>query len=279
MKNRIKFKKYRIIGSTNIAFAKLIPSIITLIGLGIGLSAIRFALNERWEMAVLCILGAAIVDGIDGRVARMLNATTSFGAELDSLCDFVNFGVAPSMVVYLWSLQDLKAKLIGWSVVLFFAMAMVIRLARFNDTSKNPVYGDFYKKFFLGIPAPCGGILILIPLILSFDIAEDWEFDIRSMKAYIAIYAVLIGILVASRIPTFSLKSFKIKQENVWMVLVFCAVTIATTIIYPWHVLPILSLCYLGLVPISFVHARKQISLNATTDKKNVEHIATYDKL
>jgi len=171
--------------------SRLFPNMITIAGLCCGLSAIRFGMAGRWEMAVGFILAAALIDGMDGRVARMLGATSLFGAQLDSLSDFMCFGVSPVLVLYMWQLHDIKG--IGWAVVLFFAVCMALRLARFNtglyDDSKEP----WEKQFFTGIPAPAGGILSLLPLVISLQFDNGFMLP----PAVTACNVMLVGTLMA----------------------------------------------------------------------------------
>ena len=150
-----------------LSILKLLPNFLTLLALTIGLNSFKMALEGNWERAVICIVVAAIIDGIDGKLARLLNATSSFGAELDSLCDFVNFGVCPVVVLYLW-LYTIIAPAFLWSATVTYTICMSIRLARFNTSVLNP--SKISKMFFIGVPAPCGAMLVLLPLILSFEI-------------------------------------------------------------------------------------------------------------
>jgi CDP-diacylglycerol--serine O-phosphatidyltransferase len=155
-----------------IPFIKLLPNFITLLGLVVGVSAIKFGLDGRWEKAVYCTLVAAIIDGIDGRIARMLNATSPFGAELDSLCDFANFGVVPAYLVYLWSFQQYEYKVFSWGSILLFMVCMALRLARFNTAIFQEIHNKKIEYFFTGVPAPCGALLALMPMILDFEVSS-----------------------------------------------------------------------------------------------------------
>jgi len=248
----IKFKK-------PIPFTKLLPNVVTLVGLIIGVSSIRFALDSAWEKAVYCILIATIIDGLDGRVARMLNATSHFGAELDSLCDFINFGFCPAMLVYLWSFQQYEHKVISWASIMLFIVCMAIRLARFNTTI---VETDEEQKedsrFFTGVPAPCGAILALIPIILDFEATTlISEFNVRNYTLCINLYIIIIALLLSSRFPTISLKKIQITPEYLSFSMIISAIVIILTVIYPWYALPSAAIMYLLSIPVCIYYARK----------------------
>jgi CDP-diacylglycerol---serine O-phosphatidyltransferase len=224
--------------------SRLLPNMVTISGLCCGLTAIRFAMLGRFEIAVGLIIAAAIIDGMDGRIARMLGATSSFGAQLDSLSDFVCFGVAPALVMYLWQLQDIKG--LGWAVVLFFSVCAALRLARFNtglyDDSKPP----WEAQFFTGVPSPAGGILCLLPLIISLEME-----NITIPTGLSALYVLLIGGLMASRIPTFAGKNIRIKHEYIPHFMIACSFLLVLFTIEPWLFIPAISLCYLATIPLS----------------------------
>lgn len=233
-----------------VPIAKLIPNILTLIGLVVGVSSIRFALDSRWEMAVYCVVIATVIDGLDGKIARMLNATSHFGAELDSLCDFVNFGVCPALLTYLWSFQQYEFKVISWAAMMIFVVCMGIRLARFNTMALNPAETKQSKMFFTGVPAPSGAMLALTPMILDFEITTFIEdFSIRSHTLSIDLYIVIIALLLASKLPTISIKNISIKPEYLSLLMIIFAIIIIITVIYPWYVLPIAAIIYLLSIP------------------------------
>lgn len=243
-----------------LSFVKLFPNIITILGLTIGVSSIRFALDGKWEQAVTCILIAAIIDGIDGKVARLLKATSIFGAELDSLSDFVNFGVSPAMLIYLWSFAQYEYKLVAWGAVLVFIVCMAIRLARFNTSINvgnmtNMPYNT--KFFFTGVPAPSGALLAVVPIMVDFDLTTILHFQIRSYILPTVLYLIFIGFLVASRVPTVSIKNISIKPQYVWMSLCVSAFAIIALWIYPWFILPVLALIYLLSLPISILISKR----------------------
>jgi CDP-diacylglycerol---serine O-phosphatidyltransferase len=242
-----------------VPFTKLFPNVVTLVGLIIGVSSIRFALDSAWEKAVYCILIATVIDGLDGRVARMLNATSHFGAELDSLCDFINFGLCPALLIYLWSFQQYEHKVMSWASVMLFIVCMAIRLARFNtaivetdEKAKNN------SKFFVGVPAPSGAILALIPMVLDFEITNFLpEVNVRNYTLCINIYIIIIGLLLASRFPTISLKRINVRPEYLSLSMILSSVVAIVAVIYPWYLLPIAAIMYLLSIPVCVYYVKK----------------------
>ena len=225
----------------------LVPNFFTLLSLCAGLTAIRMAIDSRFEMAVALIVVAGLLDAIDGRVARLLKAQSRFGAELDSLADFVNFGVAPVIVIYTWGLSSLKG--FGWITVLVFSIAMGLRLARFNAMLEveKP---HWMSNYFTGVPAPAGAIAVMLPVYLHYA-------DLLDMRPYpqiIAVYTMGLAFLLASSIPTFSgkLMGEKIEREWVLPILVGVGLWIALLMQYPHQMLAIGTAIYLGLIPLSW---------------------------
>lgn len=233
--------------------AKLFPNIITLLALCSGLTALRFAFFGRWESAVLFVIIAAFLDSMDGRIARMLNATSRFGAELDSLCDSINFGVVPAIILYLWQTKDIRG--FGWGSALFIVVCMVIRLARFNTIAEDAKHDnkirDLMNNFFVGIPAPAAAILLLCPVIL------DFEADIALPTLLVIIYVFIIAGLAASRLPTFSPKAIKIKPRNIAQIMIIIGIFIIGFIVEKWKTVLILSLIYLITIPFSIIKYNK----------------------
>lgn len=219
--------------------SRLFPNMITIAGMCCGLSSIRWAMLGRWELAVTFILAAAIIDGMDGRVARMLGATSTFGAQLDSLSDFLCFGVAPALVIYMWALQDVKG--IGWAVVLFFSVCTALRLARFNTALFDEEKEAWTKQFFTGVPSPAGGILCLLPLIIALQFNQDFTLP----DPFIICHVIIVGTLMASRIPTFSGKQLRIKHEWVPQFMIACSFLLVIFIIEPWLFIAGISMVYL----------------------------------
>ncbi len=251
----LKIKRVKI--NKPIPFIKLIPNFLTILSLLIGVSAVKFALDGKWESTVYCTLIAALIDGIDGRVARMLNATTPFGAELDSLCDFANFGVAPAYSIYLWSFQQYEYKVFSWAAILLFISCMALRLARFNATVWQE---KKYQYFFAGVPAPCGAILALMPMIIDFEISVKLNATLRSHTILIDIYITIVGLLLASRLPTISAKNLRVKPEYLSLAMILFVTVIINIIIYPWYSLPIISLFYILSIPASVIFASRIIN-------------------
>lgn len=226
-----------------LALAKLIPNIITVSAVCSGLTAIRFALEARWDMAVAAILLAAVLDALDGRMARLLNATSAFGAQLDSLFDILSFGVAPALVLYFWSLQDAGG--IGWAVTLFLVVCCGLRLARFNSLlGKLPPYA---YNYFTGVPAPAGGTLALLPVVLwlAFGI------DLATHPLIVGGWAVVVAGLMVSRIPTFSFKRLKVPQPYVLPFLILAALLFAGIAGRPWPTLVVVAVLYMATFPFS----------------------------
>lgn len=235
--------------------SRLFPNMITIAGLCCGLSAIRFAMIERWELAVAFIIAAAIIDGMDGRVARMLGATSDFGAQLDSLSDFLCFGIAPALVMYMWQLHDIKS--IGWAMTLYFSVCTALRLARFNTSLYDDNKQPWEKLFFTGVPSPAGGILCLLPLIATLQ----FEGDLSIPHWVTALNILLVGTLMASRIPTFAGKNIRIKHEIILPFMIGGGFLLALFLIEPWLFLVAVSVAYLFSIIFS---VRKYRSLKAS---------------
>lgn len=235
---------------------RLFPSVITVMAICFGLTSIRYALNQQWEMAVAFIIIAGFLDVVDGRLARFLKATSNFGAQLDSLADFVNFGVSPAIILYLWYLHKIQIKGLGWALVLFYAICSAIRLARFNSDLSEVDRPAWREGFFTGVPAPMGAYLAVLPMIISFEIEDIQKY---CHPLYIGIYLVVIGILMASRLPTFATKKIAIHKEYISLVLVFFGLLVGVIIIQPWFSLAVLGLLYIFSFPFS-VRAFKKMS-------------------
>ena len=236
----------------------LIPNIFTLVGLCAGLTAIRMGIEHRWDLAIAALVFAAVLDGIDGRVARLLKASSRFGAELDSLADFVNFGVAPAIIMFNWALEDLRS--VGWIAVLVFAVCSALRLARFNvslDATDTPAWKSNY---FVGVPAPAGAIILLLPIY-----AQDLGLHVPILTPFVLLYTLAIALLMVSRVPTFSGKLIgqRIAREYVPPLFVAAALFIALLLTFPSLTLAVGSLLYLALIPVSayryFADERKQV--------------------
>jgi CDP-diacylglycerol---serine O-phosphatidyltransferase len=221
----------------------LVPNVITLLAICAGLTAIRLSTEGRMELAVAAIVFAALLDGIDGRVARMIKGQSKFGAELDSLADFVNFGVAPGLILYFWQLHELGNA--GWIAAMVFAISGGLRLARFNATMDDPNKPAFAANYFTGVPAPAGAITVLLPVYLAFLGTP------RLPVVLTALYTLVIAFLMVSRLPVFSGKTVKMRVPPEMVLPVFVSVIffIALLIGYPWYILSACTIAYLLSLP------------------------------
>jgi CDP-diacylglycerol---serine O-phosphatidyltransferase len=223
-----------------LSIVQLLPNVLTITAIAAGLTAIRFGIDGRYETAVLLIMLAALIDGIDGRLARATNSDSLIGAEMDSLADFLNFGVAPVLVVFFWGLQDLPRA--GWIGVLVYAICMVLRLARFNVQSKSSEEVD--ENHFVGVPAPAGALLVMLPMYVSFALADE-----RILAPQlITLYMVVVGLLLISPLPTPSFKKLTVSRRNASYFLLGLALTGVAVLNFPWEILMALCLAYAGLV-------------------------------
>jgi CDP-diacylglycerol--serine O-phosphatidyltransferase len=220
----------------------MVPNILTLLALCAGMTAVRFAMGGNFEAAVFSIIAAGIFDGLDGRMARLLKATSSFGAELDSLSDFVSFGVAPAAVLYLWTLSGLQG--FGWAIALLFAVCCALRLARFN-TETHAEAPSYAAPFFTGAPAPAGAGLVMVPMFLSFEWG-DWLFRSPYLSA---VTVTGIALLMVSKVPTVSLKRIRIPHHLVIPTLLGFGVATAFLTTEPWLTLTAVGIVYVGSIP------------------------------
>jgi len=230
----------------------LLPNLITLLALCAGLTSIRLAFEQKLELALAAIVFAALLDGIDGRVARMLKGTSRFGAELDSLADFVNFGVAPALILYFWDLHELKS--VGWIAALVFAICAGLRLARFNVMIDDPDRPAWAANFFVGVPAPAGAITVLLPLYIHFLGMPR----VSVVAPVTFLYTLAIAFLMVSRLPVFSGKKLgtRVRPEMVLPVFVLVVLFFALLISYPWEVLAVGTVLYLVALPFSWYSYR-----------------------
>ena len=231
----------------------LIPNLITLLAICIGLTAIRMGIEGRMELAVYAVVAAAVLDGLDGRLARLLKGTSRFGAELDSLSDFVNFGVATGYVLWIFVLHDLKS--FGWIIVLTLACAMALRLARFNVMIDDPDRPEWQKNFFVGMPAPAGAITAMLPLYLHFIGVPVQEYG----AVPVGLYILFIAFLTISRIPCYAGKTLGVRVPRERVLPIFVAVVIAAGLLfaYPFEMLSLIVIAYLALIPVSVAAYRK----------------------
>ncbi|WP_131193930.1 CDP-alcohol phosphatidyltransferase family protein [Lichenihabitans psoromatis] len=232
----------------------ILPNLVTILALCLGLTAIRMAADGQFDKAVLSILAAAVLDGIDGRLARALKGTTRFGAELDSLADFLDFGVAPALTLYFWSLSGVKS--FGWFAAMVFAIACALRLARFNVALDDDDKPSWTSQFFTGMPAPAGAVVVLMPLYLHYSV-----FELNISRAFVPleiIYVLAVAALMASRLPHWSGKTIgRVPRDQVIFVLFGVAVVILLLATFPMEMLIVLTLAYLVHIPISMRRVRQ----------------------
>jgi CDP-diacylglycerol--serine O-phosphatidyltransferase len=228
----------------------ILPNMLTLIGVCIGLTSIRFALDGKFEFAIIAIIFAALIDGLDGRIARLIKATSKVGKELDSLTDMISFGVAPAFIMYFWKLNTLGR--FGWLVCLIYVICVALRLARFNvNSNQEPSWRD---NFFEGVPSPAGGILVLTPLIISLT-----NFNLIQLHYDIIVPAffIITSLLLISKFPSYSFKKIVIQRKTTIFLLFGIVLFFGLLLIYPFNVIAISAVIYLLMLPISFFHYQK----------------------
>ena len=242
-KNKIKLvseKKTRVI----------LPNMFTLVGVCIGLSSIKFAFDGNFKFSIIAIIVAAIIDGLDGRIARLIKGTSKVGKELDSLTDVISFGVAPAFIMYFWSLNQIGR--VGWLICLIYVMCVALRLARFNVSSESePSWKD---NFFEGIPSPAGGVLVLMPLVYSFS-----EFQIFQLNydLIVPILFIIVSILLVSKVPTYSFKKIKVQRSLTIFLLLGIVFYFGLVLVYTFNALVLSALIYFLIIPISSIHYLK----------------------
>lgn len=232
----------------------LLPNIVTLLALAAGLTSVRFAIEGRLEHAALAVIAAAVLDGLDGRIARYLKGTSRFGAELDSLADFVSFGCAPALILWFWQLNTLKTA--GWVACLLLAFAMALRLARFNVMIDDPARPAWQKAFAVGVPAPAGAMMVMLPIHLSLAGAPQFAGE----SLLVLVWTLISTALIISRVPTFSGKGFKspVPRERVIPILAGVLVTLALAASHPFETISVLTLVYVALIPVAWQRYRRQ---------------------
>lgn len=249
-------------------YHKLIPNIMTLMALAAGLTGIQYAMNAEWEKAAIAIVIAAFLDTLDGATARLLKATSEFGAQLDSFSDFLAFGVAPAIILYLWILEE--SGKVGWIAMLVFAVASAMRLARYNIT-KMPTKGVWSKGFFAGVPAPAGAGIAMLPLF-AWLLAPDFFEQFAYLNFAIGIWVILCAGLMVSRIPTWSSKQIKVKPKMFTPAMAVAALLIAALVQAPWITLTICATIYLATIPFSILHFKKIV--RETNEKIDLADLA-----
>ena len=228
----------------------ILPNMLTLIGVCIGLSSIRFALDDKFELAIIAIIFAALIEGLDGRIARLIKGTSKVGKELDSLTDMISFGVAPAFIMYFWKLNTLGR--FGWLLCLVYVICVALRLARFNiNSNQEPSWRD---NFFEGVPSPAGGILVLTPLIISLS-----GFDLFQLNYELIVptFFILTSFLLISKFPTYSFKKIVIPRRTTIFLLFGIVLFFGLLLIYTFNVIAISAVIYVFLLPISFFHFQK----------------------
>ena len=240
----------------------ILPNMLTLIGVCIGLTSIRFALDGKFEFAIIAIIFAALIDGLDGRIARLIKGTSKVGKELDSLTDMISFGVAPAFVMFFWKLDTLGR--FGWLVCLIYVICVALRLARFNvNSNQEPSWRD---NFFEGVPSPAGGILVLTPLIISLT---NFNYIELNYDIIVPAFFITTSLLLISKFPSYSFKKIVIQRKTTIFLLFGIVLFFGLLLIYPFSIISISAVVYLLMLPISFFHYQKLKKQNQ--DKDSIE--------
>ena len=253
-------KKFKLV--SNKKTRTILPNMFTLVGVCIGLTSIKFAFDERFGLAIICIIVAGFIDGLDGRIARLIKGTSQVGKELDSLTDVISFGVAPAFIMYFWQLNTLGR--VGWLICLVYVICVALRLARFNVNSESqPSWKD---NFFEGVPSPAGGILVLMPLIYS---KSEIQFLNVDFTYFTPILFILISVLLISKLPTYSFKKIAVPRRLTIFLLFGVVLFFGLLLIYTYNVIVISSLLYLALIPFSIFHFQ---NLNKKFINENIDN-------
>ena len=242
----------------------ILPNILTLVGVCIGLTSIKFAFDGKFELSIIAVIVAGIIDGLDGRIARLIKGTSKVGKELDSLTDVISFGVAPAFIMYFWSLSEIGR--LGWLISLIYVICVTLRLARFNVSSEGEA--SWKDNFFEGIPSPAGGILVLMPLVYSFS---EIQFFNPNYKIIVPILFISISILLISKIPTYSLKKIVVPRSTTIFLLLVVVLYFGLLLIYSFNTLIISGALYLLMIPVSAAHYLI-INKNSKIKGDNIEH-------
>ena len=253
-------KKFKLVSNKKTRTS--LPNMFTLVGVCIGLTSIKFAFDERFGLAIICIIVAGLIDGLDGRIARLIKGTSQVGKELDSLTDVISFGVAPAFIMYFWQLNTLGR--VGWLICLIYVICVALRLARFNVNSETqPSWKD---NFFEGVPSPAGGILVLMPLIYSKSEIQILNID---NSYFVPILFILISLLLISKLPTYSFKKIAVPRRLTIFLLFGVVLFFGLLLIYTYNVIVISSLLYLALIPLSIFHFQ---NLNKKFVNENIDN-------
>ena len=243
----------------------ILPNMFTLIGVCIGLSSIKFAFDGNFTLSIIAIIVAAIIDGLDGRIARLIKGTSKVGKELDSLTDIVSFGVAPAFIMYFWKLNELGR--VGWLICLIYVVCVALRLARFNvNSALEPSWKD---NFFEGVPSPAGGVIVLLPLIYSLSDIQVFEIN---YDIFVPILFVLISVLLISKLPTYAFKKISVPRNMTIFLLFGVVLYFGLLLIYTFNAIVISGLIYFIMIPISFMHYNKSSKKFKEQDIANDEH-------
>ena len=258
-------KKFKLVSSKKTRY--LLPNILTLAGVCLGISSIKFSIDGNFSLAVTLILFAAILDALDGRIARLIKGTSEFGKELDSLTDFVSFGIAPVLILYFWELQNYGK--LGWAIALIYSVCCVLRLARFNLTKIGETETWKYN-FFEGIPSPAGGLLILMPLIYELTDLK-FGFEVKKITPF---FTVTIAILLVSKVPTLSLKKISISPKTTVFLLLGIGIVFIALLFYTLKTLLIFGIFYLISIPVSyFIYNSQNKKFTDKTTEENHEDV------
>ena len=249
MRGRVRRPRSRVRGLPHLSVNRMVPNVLTLLALCAGMTAIRYAVNGEFQYAVFAIIAAGIFDGLDGRLARLLKATSPFGAELDSLSDFISFGVAPAAVLYLWTMAHWHS--LGWAIVLFYAVCCALRLARFNAQLGAAPAPPWRANFFSGAPAPAGAGLLMLPMFVSFEWGGGWADWIARSPYLNGVWITAVALLMISTVPTVSLK--RIRIPNHWVVPTLLGIGVMTGFFTtaPWPTLTCVGAVYLASIPLT----------------------------
>ena len=253
-------KKFKLV--SNKKTRTILPNIFTLVGVCIGLTSIKFAFDERFGLAIICIIVAGLIDGLDGRIARLIKGTSQVGKELDSLTDVISFGVAPAFIMYFWQLNSLGR--VGWLICLIYVICVALRLARFNVSSETQA--SWKDNFFEGVPSPAGGILVLMPLIYS---KSELQIINLNYSYFVPALFILISILLISKLPTYSFKKIAVPRRLTIFLLFAVVLFFGMLLIYTHNVIVISGLLYLTLIPFSIYHFHK---LNKKFKNENIDN-------
>jgi len=257
-------KKFKLVSSKKTRY--LLPNILTLAGVCLGISSIKFSIDGNYSLAVTLILIASILDALDGRIARFIKGTSEFGKELDSLTDFVSFGIAPAFILYFWELNNYGK--LGWAITLIFSVCCVLRLARFNLT-KIESTEDWKNNYFEGIPSPAGGLLILMPLIYELT-NLNFGVDIKKISPY---FTILVAIMLVSKVPTLALKRISISPKTSVFFLLGIGIVFIALLFYTLETLLLLGVAYILSIPVSVILFKNQSKINSKISEDNHEDI------